>query len=224
MGDNPDRIYHFYGVAHIADIINEEEHATAAGYASRREVRSVLADGSLYHLVNCIQKFAVNCSWFQETFGELPNGADESTVKRNARAYTMMLLGTQLFGDKSGSRIHIRWLSYVARLEDMGGYSWGSATLSWLSRCMCRMANGHMIQTLCRFHGSYRRPINDTNFSVTIAVDINGERRGGHMLILMCSNRQSGTDEDAPTGLKLEQVAVTGVWVFQFEPPELETT
>ncbi|RYR53390.1 hypothetical protein Ahy_A06g028460 [Arachis hypogaea] len=122
MGDNPDRIYHFYGVAHIADIINEEEHATAAGYASRREVRSVLADGSLYHLVNCIQKFAVNCSWFQETFGELPNGADESTVKRNARAYTMMLLGTQLFGDKSGSRIHIRWLSYVARLEDMGGF------------------------------------------------------------------------------------------------------
>ncbi|XP_016195568.1 protein MAIN-LIKE 2-like [Arachis ipaensis] len=58
--------------------------------------------GVLPH-ANCIQKFAMNCSWFQETFGELPDGADEPTVWR--------------------------WLPYVARLEDMGGYSWGSAAL-----------------------------------------------------------------------------------------------
>ncbi|XP_072088213.1 serine/threonine-protein phosphatase 7 long form homolog [Arachis hypogaea] len=31
---------------------------------------------------NCIDKFAVKCSWFQETFGELPDGADEATVMR----------------------------------------------------------------------------------------------------------------------------------------------
>ncbi|XP_016196133.1 uncharacterized protein LOC107637210 [Arachis ipaensis] len=43
----------------------------------------------------------------------------------------MMLLGTQLFTDKSDNRIHIRWLPYVARLEDMDGYSWESAALSW---------------------------------------------------------------------------------------------
>ncbi|RYR78263.1 hypothetical protein Ahy_A01g003005 [Arachis hypogaea] len=34
---------------------------------------------------------------------------------------------------KSGNRIHIRWLPYVARLEEMGGYSWGSAALAWWS-------------------------------------------------------------------------------------------
>ncbi|XP_016173685.1 protein MAIN-LIKE 1-like [Arachis ipaensis] len=61
---------------------------------------------------NQIQKFAVNCSWFQETFGELPEGADEPTVRR---------------------------------LEDMSGYSWGSPALSWLYRCMCRVANRHVL-------------------------------------------------------------------------------
>ncbi|QHO00155.1 uncharacterized protein DS421_13g404060 [Arachis hypogaea] len=95
---------------------------------------------------NQIQKFAVNCRWFKETFRELPEKADEPTVRRYTRAYIMMLLGTQLFADKSGNRIHIRWLPYVARLADMGRYSWGSAALSWLYRCMCRMANRHVVK------------------------------------------------------------------------------
>ncbi|QHN97022.1 uncharacterized protein DS421_18g623890 [Arachis hypogaea] len=64
-------------------------------------------------------------------------------------AYIMMLLGTQLFADKSGNCIHIRWLPYVARLEDMGGYSWGSAALAWLYRCMCRVANRHVVKWSC---------------------------------------------------------------------------
>ncbi|QHO44349.1 uncharacterized protein DS421_5g170420 [Arachis hypogaea] len=95
---------------------------------------------------NQVQKFAVNCTWFQETFGECPDGADEETVRRFARAYIMMLLGTQLFADKSGNRIHIRWLPYVARLEEMGRYSWASAALAWMYRCMCRVANRHVVK------------------------------------------------------------------------------
>ncbi|XP_025680717.1 protein MAIN-LIKE 1-like [Arachis hypogaea] len=83
---------------------------------------------------------------FYETFEECPEGADEETVRRFARAYIMMLLGTQLFADKSGNRIHIKWLPYVARLEEMGGYSWGSAALAWLYRCMCRVANRHVVK------------------------------------------------------------------------------
>ncbi|RYQ94659.1 hypothetical protein Ahy_B08g089599 [Arachis hypogaea] len=35
---------------------------------------------------NQIQKFAVNCSWFQETFGECPEGADEETVRHYTQA------------------------------------------------------------------------------------------------------------------------------------------
>ncbi|RYR29879.1 hypothetical protein Ahy_B01g054475 [Arachis hypogaea] len=76
---------------------------------------------------------------------ELPDGADDATIRRYAWAYIIMLLGTQLFGDKSGTRLHIRWLPYVARLEDMGGYSWGSAALSWLYQCMSHVANRNVV-------------------------------------------------------------------------------
>ncbi|RYR20280.1 hypothetical protein Ahy_B03g065385 isoform D [Arachis hypogaea] len=58
----------------------------------------------------------------------------------------MMLLGTQLFANKSGNRVHIRWLPFVARLEEMETYSWGSAALAWLYRCMCRVANRNVIK------------------------------------------------------------------------------
>ncbi|RYR54633.1 protein MAIN-LIKE 2-like [Arachis hypogaea] len=95
---------------------------------------------------NCIDKFTVKCTWFEETFSGLPQGADDETVRRYASAYIMMLLSTQLFGDKSGTRLHIRWLPYVARLEDMGQYSWGSAVLSWLYRCMCRVTNKNVVK------------------------------------------------------------------------------
>ncbi|RYR37860.1 hypothetical protein Ahy_A09g042772 [Arachis hypogaea] len=53
----------------------------------------------------------------------------------------MMLLSTQLFGEKSGNRVHLRWLPYVAKVDEMGNYSWDSATLAWLYRSMCRVAN-----------------------------------------------------------------------------------
>ncbi|RYR26993.1 hypothetical protein Ahy_B02g061313 isoform C [Arachis hypogaea] len=67
-------------------------------------------------------------------------------VRRHVRAYIMILLSTQLFRDKSGTHLHIRWLPYIARLEDMGQYGWGSATLSWLYRCMCRVANRNVVK------------------------------------------------------------------------------
>ncbi|RYR02513.1 hypothetical protein Ahy_B06g081307 isoform B [Arachis hypogaea] len=101
--------------------------------------------GVLPH-VNCIDKFTVKCTWFEEMFSELPQGANEETIRRYARAYMMMLLSMQLFGDKLGTRLHIRWLPYIARLEDIGQYSWGSTALSWLYRCMCRVANKNAVK------------------------------------------------------------------------------
>ncbi|MED6130210.1 hypothetical protein PIB30_115819, partial [Stylosanthes scabra] len=50
-------------------------------------------------------------------------------VIRHARAYIVMLLSTQIFGDKTAARVHLRWLPFLARLDDMGRYSWGSAAL-----------------------------------------------------------------------------------------------
>ncbi|XP_072061947.1 protein MAIN-LIKE 1-like [Arachis hypogaea] len=142
MGDDPVRLYRLDGVAHIDGVINDEDVSYQLGLSvDGRYVSGCLTDFQIYIQGGCsawvwfqelldvlppanqIQKFAVNCTWFHKTFEECPNGADEETVRRHARAYIMMLLGTQLFADKSGNRIHIRWLPYVARLEEMGSYS-----------------------------------------------------------------------------------------------------
>ncbi|RYQ90284.1 hypothetical protein Ahy_B09g096457 isoform C [Arachis hypogaea] len=74
-------------------------------------------------------------------FRVMPTDATEPTVQVYARGYIMMLLSMMLFGDKSGARVHLRWLPYVADLDELGKYSWGSATLCWLYRCLCRVAN-----------------------------------------------------------------------------------
>ncbi|RYR57574.1 hypothetical protein Ahy_A05g023277 [Arachis hypogaea] len=83
----------------------------------------------------------VHFTWFHEKFRLLPVDATEDTVCIYAHAYIMMFLSTQLFGDKSANRVHIRWLSFVANHDDMGNYSWGTAALAWLYRCMCRVVN-----------------------------------------------------------------------------------
>ncbi|RYR19832.1 hypothetical protein Ahy_B03g064723 isoform C [Arachis hypogaea] len=85
--------------------------------------------------------YTVHFTWFHDRFRVLPADASEETVRIYARAYIMMLLSTQLFMDKSANRVHLRWLPFVARLDDMGSYSWGAAALAWLYRCMCRVAN-----------------------------------------------------------------------------------
>ncbi|RYR37897.1 hypothetical protein Ahy_A09g042812 [Arachis hypogaea] len=138
MGDDPGRLYRLDRVAHIAGVINDEGGRLA--WVWFQELLGVLSP------TNQIQKFAVNYTWFQETFGECPAGADEETMRRFARANIMMLLGTQLFANKSGNRIYIRWLPYMAKLEEMGGYSWGSTVLAWLYRCMYRVANRHVVK------------------------------------------------------------------------------
>ncbi|KAL4373519.1 hypothetical protein AHAS_Ahas05G0089900 [Arachis hypogaea] len=85
--------------------------------------------------------YTVHFTWFHERFRVLPADDSEETMRIYARAYIMTLLSTQLFIDKSGNRVHFRWLPFVARLDDMDSYSWGLAALAWLYRCMCRMAN-----------------------------------------------------------------------------------
>ncbi|XP_057760056.1 protein MAIN-LIKE 2-like [Arachis stenosperma] len=94
---------------------------------------------------NKVKQYIVHFTWFHERFRVLSDDAMEETVRIYARAYIMMLFSTQLFSDKSGNRVHIRWLPFVARLDDMGSYSWGSAALAWLYRYMCRVANRNVM-------------------------------------------------------------------------------
>ncbi|QHO58655.1 uncharacterized protein DS421_3g92480 [Arachis hypogaea] len=124
------------GLYHLARL-NARVHYHAAGCS----IPVGLARGWFTCIQNKVKQYTIHFTWFHERFTVLPNDATEETVRIYARAYIMMLLSTQLFGDKSGNRVHIWWLSFVARLDDMVSYSWGSAALAWLYRCMCRVAN-----------------------------------------------------------------------------------
>ncbi|QHO49962.1 uncharacterized protein DS421_1g18540 [Arachis hypogaea] len=74
-----------------------------------------------------------------------PVNASEETVCIYARAYIVMLLSSQLFVDKNANRVHLRWLPYLASLDELGRYSWGSAALVWLYRCLCRGTNRNVV-------------------------------------------------------------------------------
>ncbi|XP_021746768.1 serine/threonine-protein phosphatase 7 long form homolog [Chenopodium quinoa] len=77
--------------------------------------------------------------WIRDTFRVLPDGADEATIARHARAYLFLLISGVLFGGKSGSHLQIIYLQLVDHdWEHIRGYSWGSACLAMLYRHLCR--------------------------------------------------------------------------------------
>ncbi|RYR70132.1 hypothetical protein Ahy_A03g016646 [Arachis hypogaea] len=72
---------------------------------------------------NKVKQMTVYFTWFHERFRVLSADATEDTIRIYTRAYMMVLLSTQLFGDKSANRVYIRWLSFVANLDDIESYS-----------------------------------------------------------------------------------------------------
>ncbi|RYR51763.1 hypothetical protein Ahy_A06g026741 [Arachis hypogaea] len=81
-------------------------------------------------------------TWFHERFWVLPVDASEETVRIYARAYILMLLSSQLFADKNANRVYLRWLPYLASMDELGRYSWGSAALAWWATYLPRNDEG----------------------------------------------------------------------------------
>ncbi|RYR12523.1 hypothetical protein Ahy_B04g070040 isoform K [Arachis hypogaea] len=94
---------------------------------------------------NKVKQMTVHFTWFHERFRVPPANASEEIVRIYARAYIMMLLSSQLFADKNANQVHLRWLPYLASMEDLGRYSWGSAALAWLYRCLCHGTNRNVV-------------------------------------------------------------------------------
>ncbi|CAL4965497.1 unnamed protein product [Urochloa decumbens] len=76
-------------------------------------------------------------SWVRAEFNNCPEDADEETVKQHARAYILSLISGVLFPDASGDLYTFYPFPLIADLENIGSYSWGSATLAYLYRSMC---------------------------------------------------------------------------------------
>ncbi|XP_052111560.1 serine/threonine-protein phosphatase 7 long form homolog [Arachis duranensis] len=58
--------------------------------------------------------------------------------KRYVKCHIMLLIGTILFGDKSGAAVHWKFLPLLRDFASIGHYSWGSACLAHLYRGLCR--------------------------------------------------------------------------------------
>ncbi|KAL9686502.1 hypothetical protein QQ045_023962 [Rhodiola kirilowii] len=70
-------------------------------------------------------------------FEEIPVDADDETLKKYTRAYLLNLIGSTLFGDKSGKAISLHFLPLLEDLDRVVNYSWGSAVLACLYSNMC---------------------------------------------------------------------------------------
>ena len=66
----------------------------------------------------------MRCMVSTYNFSHLPEGADEFTIERYAKAYIFYLLGAVLFADKTGNQVQILYLTLLdAPWERIAGYS-----------------------------------------------------------------------------------------------------
>lgn len=87
-----------------------------------------------------IRGSSVSVQWLRRTFEVLPDDADDGVIQCHARAYILLLMQGVVFADSSGGKIQLIYLPLLADLERAGQYSWGSATLAFFYRQMCRAA------------------------------------------------------------------------------------
>ena len=81
----------------------------------------------------------VKAKWLEDRFSNpLSADATEELVQQYARFYTLGMLGGTLFMDKSSERVSVMYLQFFNPISNGKKYSWGSATLSWLYRHLCK--------------------------------------------------------------------------------------
>ncbi|CAO2198854.1 unnamed protein product [Urochloa humidicola] len=79
-----------------------------------------------------------NGAWLKQHFNHCPPGAPDQVVERHARVWLWHLCDGFLLPDGQGNQVTWSVLPILSQQwENIGGYSWGSATLSWLYRQLC---------------------------------------------------------------------------------------
>jgi hypothetical protein len=82
----------------------------------------------------------VTSTWICENFNNLPDDPTEYEKDKYARVWLWHFLGSFLFPDGSGNIISWMFLEILSQpWENIEGYSWGRAVLSWL---YIKMATG----------------------------------------------------------------------------------
>ncbi|KAL7205075.1 hypothetical protein ACSBR2_018069 [Camellia fascicularis] len=75
---------------------------------------------------------SIKVEWLRQRFGSMPNADNDNTIECAARAYLLYLLGCTLFGNKTGTRVPVVYLSFLMDLRLVASYAWGVAALAFL--------------------------------------------------------------------------------------------
>jgi hypothetical protein len=86
----------------------------------------------------------VRLLWLRAIFGSCPDDADEATVTFHGRAWVVLhMFGSVLFPDGMGDSASWMYIHCLHDWDEAGGYSWGSAVLSFLYRQLCEACRRH---------------------------------------------------------------------------------
>ena len=79
----------------------------------------------------------VKAKWLEDWYPLLADTTEE-LVQQYAQFYILEMLASILFMDKFGKRHSIMYLQFFNSISNGKKYSWGSASLSWLYRHLCK--------------------------------------------------------------------------------------
>ncbi|QHN98828.1 uncharacterized protein DS421_13g392800 [Arachis hypogaea] len=82
----------------------------------------------------------IKMTWLRD-LKERSQLTDENSIQVYIKCHIMLLIGTILFGDKSGASVHWKFLPLLSDFASIGQYSWGSACLAHLYRSLCRASH-----------------------------------------------------------------------------------
>ena len=68
----------------------------------------------------------------------LPNLATQDMVNEKATCYMFWMIAGLLLADTSGGLLKLMYLPMLKDITTVGSYSWGSATLAYLYRFLCK--------------------------------------------------------------------------------------
>ncbi|RYQ79584.1 hypothetical protein Ahy_Scaffold5g107812 [Arachis hypogaea] len=89
------------------------------------------------HLRSECRGCCIKLTWLRE-LKENIQLTNELSIQRYVKCHIMLLIGTILFGDKSGAGVHWKYLPLLRDFASIGHYSWGSACLAHLYKGLCR--------------------------------------------------------------------------------------
>ena len=87
---------------------------------------------------DALRGLTISIRWLCQQLSTPGPDADEVALERSARGFILALMGSFLFSDKKGVRVHLCFLPLLRDLTQASTYSWGGAVLAHTYRELCR--------------------------------------------------------------------------------------